>query len=54
MEKMDDIAKVNAEFFIYRHFSKLPERDELVEHMRESIREIIKNALITYEHTRIR
>ncbi|MBN1340422.1 MAG: hypothetical protein JXA03_13925 [Bacteroidales bacterium] len=54
MERIDDIAKTNAELFIYRHFSQLPERDTIVAHMRESVREIIKNALITYEHSKIR
>lgn len=52
MKKMEDIAERNAEFFIERHFSKLGDRDKLVMHMRKSVREIIKNALITYEHTR--
>jgi hypothetical protein len=49
MERMETIASINAEFFIKKHFINLDPKGSLVQAMRESIRETIKNALIAYE-----
>jgi hypothetical protein len=52
MERMETIASMKAETFIKKHFLNLDQKDNLVEVMRESIRETIKEALFAYESVR--
>ena len=49
MEKMESIADLTAELFIRKHFLNLDQRDRLVKVMRSSVKETIKEALLTYE-----
>jgi hypothetical protein len=52
VEKMESIADMTAELFIQKHFLNLDQKDGLVRVMRNSIRETVKDALVTYESQR--
>ncbi len=54
MEKMEAIANQTAEHFIDKHFIKLDRTDILVREIRNSVKEIIKNALVIYESERVK
>ena len=53
MERIENIATVNAELFIKKHFSRLSERDGMVRALRNSIKDSIKKAIETYESERV-
>ncbi len=52
-EIIEDIADINAEIFIKKHFSRLSEKDRMVKALRDSIKESIRKALETYESERV-
>jgi hypothetical protein len=52
MERMEAIAKETAERFIRKHFMNLDQKDHLVNIIRNSVKETVKNALVTYESER--
>jgi len=49
MKKIDRIADSNAELFIRKHFSNLNHKDRMVRAMRKSVKNTIKQALVSYE-----
>jgi len=51
MKQIENIADVNAEQFIRKHFSNL---NRMVRAMRNSIKDTIKKALETYELERVK
>lgn len=52
MEHIEKIAHKQAEQFIRKHFARLHERDSMVRAMRDSLRNIIREALLSYEQER--
>ncbi|NOX46496.1 MAG: hypothetical protein GXO89_05905 [Chlorobi bacterium] len=49
MKKIENIADANAELFILKHFSNLSHKDRMVRAMRKSVKNTIKQALVSYE-----
>ncbi len=49
MKKIENIADTNAELFILKHFSNLSHKDRMVRAMRKSVKNTIKQALVSYE-----
>lgn len=54
MKQIENIADVNAEKFISKHFSNLNNKDRMVRAMRNSVKDTIKKALETYELERVK
>ncbi len=54
MKQIENIADVNAEQFIRKHFSNLNNKDRMVRAMRNSVKDTIKKALEAYELERVK
>lgn len=49
MKNIENIAEFNAELFIRKHFSNINKKDVVVKTMKDSVRDLIKHALVSYE-----
>jgi hypothetical protein len=54
MKRIETIADYNTEQFIKKHFSNLKNDDRMVVAMRNSVKEAIRKALVTYELEKIK
>ncbi|MBN2175387.1 MAG: hypothetical protein JW731_14740 [Bacteroidales bacterium] len=54
MKRIEIIADFNTEQFIKKHFSNLKHDDKMVMAIRNSVRETIRKALVTYELEKVK